>query len=271
MTHRPRLLAALAGLCTLAAPLARADTAVVLRHPTATFSQSASGPFKVARAIDGIVSDGLGWAIFPAQGSAQTAVFETARDVGLAGGTRLTFRLTHAYPADFHTLGRLRLSVTTDDRDSFADGLAINGDVTANWTVLMPDALAAANDTHLSLLADGSILASGPHPNNEVYTLSAVTHLAGITGIRLEALKDASLPGRGPGRAINGNFVLSEFEVQATPVPEPGTGTLLALGIGGLLAAGVRRAPRLQARGPRRTPGRADNRRHDDAPRRAAA
>lgn len=40
----------------------------------------------------------------------------------------------------------------------------------------------------------------------------------GITGIRLEALPDSSLPEEGSGRAENGNFVLSEFRVSAAPL-----------------------------------------------------
>jgi hypothetical protein len=41
--------------------------------------------------------------------------------------------------------------------------------------------------------------------------------LTGITGFRLEVLPDGSLPGHGPGRAVNGNFVLNEFRVTAAP------------------------------------------------------
>jgi hypothetical protein len=48
------------------------------------------------------------------------------------------------------------------------------------------------------------------------YTVIAETSLTGITGVRLEALEDASLPMGGPGmQTINGNFVLSELEVYA--------------------------------------------------------
>ena len=38
-----------------------------------------------------------------------------------------------------------------------------------------------------------------------------------ITAIRLDVLPDDSLPAKGPGRAGNGNFVLSEFVVQSKP------------------------------------------------------
>ena len=44
--------------------------------------------------------------------------------------------------------------------------------------------------------------------------------LTGITGFRLEALTDPSLPGKGPGRG-NGNFVLTEFKVMAAPEKDP--------------------------------------------------
>src|SRR5262249_58942079 len=42
--------------------------------------------------------------------------------------------------------------------------------------------------------------------------------LAGITGLRLEALTHPSLPGGGSGRAADSNFVLTELEVAAAPV-----------------------------------------------------
>ena len=36
-----------------------------------------------------------------------------------------------------------------------------------------------------------------------------------VTAIRLEVLPDKTLPAQGPGRAANGNFVLSEFNAKA--------------------------------------------------------
>jgi hypothetical protein len=43
-------------------------------------------------------------------------------------------------------------------------------------------------------LPDDSILAGGVVLGQGVYEVRAVNHLAGITGIRLEALEDPSLP-----------------------------------------------------------------------------
>jgi hypothetical protein len=49
----------------------------------------------------------------------------------------------------------------------------------------------------------------------DIHTLTFNTDLKGITGVRIEALPDDALPAKGPGRAQNGNFVLSELSVQA--------------------------------------------------------
>ena len=142
-----------------------------------------------------------------------------------------------------HTLGRLRLSVTTDNRSLFADGLASGGDVTATWTVLDPSSFVSANGATLSKLGDLSILASGFSPDTDIYTISAQTSLTGITGVRLEAIEDPSLPFGGPGRQPgNGNFVLSEFQMDIVAVPEPSIYALVALG--GFGCAAIRRARR---------------------------
>ena len=212
-------------------------TPITLQQPTATFSQSAFGDYSVGTAINGTDADNLGWAIangFAQSTGAQTAVFETSANVGFLGGSIFTFTMiqTHTGPS-YHTLGRFRLSVTTDDRSLFADGLATGGDVTANWIVLNPGSFISANGATLTKLGDFSILASGLSPEFDTYTISAQTTLTGITGIRLEALADPSLPFGGPGRQPeNGNFVLAEFQVDITPIPEPTVFSLLvAVGI----------------------------------------
>jgi tetratricopeptide (TPR) repeat protein len=68
---------------------------------------------------------------------------------------------------------------------------------------------------------DGSILASGANPARDAYTFRTRVHLQGTQVLCLEALPDPSLPANGPGRAWNGNFVLSEVvaEVAGKPVP----------------------------------------------------
>ena len=155
---------------------AEADN-VPLQQATATFSQSV--PFGPSRAINDEPSDG--WAIChchaldPTYGIivAETAVFETVTDLGFEPSTSLTFTFdSHWGPDDDgpFLIGRFRLSVTTDDRSEFADGLdgrfnpttmeQIPGDVSANWTVLNPTGASATEGVTLTELSDNSILAS---------------------------------------------------------------------------------------------------------------
>ena len=76
----------------------------------------------------------------------------------------------------------------------------------------------------LKTLEDGSLLASGPNPALTSYTLSVETPLQGITGLRLEALPDPSLPRGGPGRDGYGHFRVTGIRVEIQPASEsPGT------------------------------------------------
>ena len=215
---------------------------VALQQATATFSQSAFGNFSIAHTVGSNAPVSPGWSIYPNL-VAQTAAFETVNDLGFNNGTRLTFTLSHNDPFP-QNLGRFRLSVTTDARDTFADGLISGGDVTANWTVLDPISLSTAYGTILTELPDHSILASGVQPTNDTYTVTVFTAATGITGFRLEVLEDPSLPFNGPGRdSRNGNFMLTRFQVNAAPataspsiVSQPqgvtvGTGTNVAFSV----------------------------------------
>ncbi|WP_435016301.1 PSD1 and planctomycete cytochrome C domain-containing protein [Tundrisphaera sp. TA3] len=81
------------------------------------------------------------------------------------------------------------------------------------WTVLEPSQLEAASGTTLTVQPDRSVLAEGPKPAEETYTITARADLAGITAARLELLPDDRLPSRGPGRNDNGNLHLTEIAV----------------------------------------------------------
>jgi hypothetical protein len=87
--------------------------------------------------------------------------------------------------------------------------------VKRDWTVLDPSAFYGSVGTKFNKQDDGSLLATGSNPPFSEYSVTCKTKLKGITAFRLEALPDPNLPYNGPGRAENGNFVLSEFSVQA--------------------------------------------------------
>ncbi len=84
------------------------------------------------------------------------------------------------------------------------------------WVVLDPHALTATGGTKLSKENDLSVVATGDNGHVD-YTFIAETDLSAITAVRLELLADERLPGKGPGRANNGNLVLTEFELTAAP------------------------------------------------------
>jgi hypothetical protein len=78
------------------------------------------------------------------------------------------------------------------------------------WTALTPHSAESVAGAKLKIQKDGSVLASGKPADPETYTVSFTNEFAGIVGLRLEALPHNSLPAKGPGRAENGNFILTE-------------------------------------------------------------
>ena len=82
-----------------------------------------------------------------------------------------------------------------------------------NWQTLKPISAVSAGGATLAVQDDGAVLASGANPAKDIFTLDFKTSLKDITALRLEVLPHDSLPGKGPGRAKNGNFVLNEFEL----------------------------------------------------------
>ena len=71
-------------------------------------------------------------------------------------------------------------------------------------------------------LPDGSFLATGKAPATETITVTAVVTRPRIVALRVEALAHDSLPSKGPGRAGNGNFVLSSITAQVVAPVKPG-------------------------------------------------
>jgi hypothetical protein len=90
--------------------------------------------------------------------------------------------------------------------------------------------IATSNDgTSTGLQEDQSLLVSGENPAQDTYTVRFnITKEKPISALRLDALADERLPANGPGRAENGNFVLSNVRIESQPVIEgapQGTGT----------------------------------------------
>ena len=210
-------------------------------NATATFSKSSPGVFNVSEAINGPTTGNDGWAIYNnGLTQSQVAAFQTVNDVGFSGGTLLTFTLYQNYSNLGHLLGDFRLSITQADRSTFANGLQTGGNVgdPSIWTQLQPTSATSLNGATLTINSDNTILSSGLNPGTDTYTVTAVTSLTDITGVRLEVLNNPSLPNDGPGRMSNGNFVLTQFTMDASAFSVPEPATMLLLGIGAVGALG---------------------------------
>jgi mono/diheme cytochrome c family protein len=82
------------------------------------------------------------------------------------------------------------------------------------WQPLSDEKVSAKENAEFKRLDDGSWLVSGGTADKETYVVEASPTPGLLTAVRLEALPDDSHPGKSLGRAFNGNFVLSGFEVR---------------------------------------------------------
>ena len=78
------------------------------------------------------------------------------------------------------------------------------------WTALRPATAASAVGNELKIEKNDAVLARGKNADTNTYTLSFTNALNDLAGLRVEVLPHDSLPAKGPGRAENGNFVLTE-------------------------------------------------------------
>ncbi len=86
-----------------------------------------------------------------------------------------------------------------------------------NWQLLTVKELSATDGVALKALDDKSILADGANPERSSYELQlSAADAINITALKLEVLPHESFVNQGPGRADNGNFVLSEISLEQT-------------------------------------------------------
>jgi WD40 repeat protein/mono/diheme cytochrome c family protein len=103
------------------------------------------------------------------------------------------------------------------DLASAASEWAKKQNTSVAWHLVEPKSAVSTNNAKLDIKPDRSIVAQGGKNENDVYTITYETPLKGISAVRLEVLTDPSFPQNGPGRAKDGNFVLTEFQVFVQP------------------------------------------------------
>ena len=83
-------------------------------------------------------------------------------------------------------------------------------DANFHWQTLSPQSVATTQSAEITVQPDQAILVGGENPGQNAYVITAQLP-PGVQAFRIEALPHASLPQQGPGRAGNGNFVISEL------------------------------------------------------------
>ncbi|MCP4891406.1 MAG: DUF1549 domain-containing protein, partial [Planctomycetaceae bacterium] len=86
----------------------------------------------------------------------------------------------------------------------------------SEWMNLgVKSAVSSHKATKLKQQADGAILAVGAAGAKEIYTVKSAPPSGMMRFLRVEALTDSSMKRKGPGRASNGNFALSNLKLLA--------------------------------------------------------
>ncbi|MCB1077149.1 MAG: DUF1549 domain-containing protein, partial [Verrucomicrobiae bacterium] len=88
--------------------------------------------------------------------------------------------------------------------------------ISGNWRILEPTSAVSREGVPLTRQADGAWLAGGTAAANDEYTIEAELG-KGTGALRIEALTHDSMPKKGPGRAGNGNFALSDLSLEVVP------------------------------------------------------
>ena len=151
-------------------------------------------------AIDNDLRGGVpGWAILPETGRNHHIVLVFAEPATVPAGARLRLVLEQNHSVD-HNLGCFKVSLAQDEPS-------------AGWTPLRPSKVAANGGMTAQVRPDLSVLVGGPNNAKGRYDIDLPVR-GRVSGIRIEALPDPSLPQGGPGRAGNGNFVVTEVKGQ---------------------------------------------------------
>lgn len=122
--------------------------------------------------------------------------------------------LRAAYQADSPTLQAARQAWLEQARKQVIEAQT-------QWPVVAPQQIETQGGTKLELQPDQSLLATGPNPDRQVYTLGfQAPEPRTVTAVRLAALTHPSLTNQSLSRA-NGNFVLTEVQLEMRLPDQP--------------------------------------------------
>ena len=81
----------------------------------------------------------------------------------------------------------------------------------ALWTAAKPASAESTAGATVTIREDRSVLIGGQNPDTDSTVVRFASLPERVVGVRVEVLPDKSLPSPGPGRAGNGNFVLTDM------------------------------------------------------------
>ncbi len=108
-----------------------------------------------------------------------------------------------------------------DAQPAWEAALAKNGGMPGQveWHPIAVEDALSENGATLTKLPDDSLLVGGRNPDTDDLVVTTITSMPKITAFRIEVLPDDSLPAKGPGRAADGSWMLSEIQVLGDGVP----------------------------------------------------
>ncbi len=127
------------------------------------------------------------------------------------------------------------------------------------WSVLEVEDFKGSGEQQWEKREDGSVLVRAGAGDAAFYEVKARTTLKAITAVRLELIPDAAFNHNGPGRAADGNAVLSDLKLFTTPagqtttrgrfvrIVNPGSARFLSLAEVEIFSDGKNAAPQGQA------------------------
>ena len=96
-----------------------------------------------------------------------------------------------------------------------------NMEAEVKWTTADYQSFKTASGALLHRQRDNSLLIDNKVGDHEAYQIVSDSGLAKLAAVRLRTLTDKSLPENGPGKAGNGNFVLTNLKVVVGGVEQP--------------------------------------------------
>lgn len=152
----------------------------------------------------------------------QTADAKRAHEPFLEVPTPVQAQRIAALEAALKTLKQREAAPTDAEAKQSAEFVAkARLDAGVEWTTPKVVKADSAEGTTLATLPDSSVLASGANPATDEYSLVLDTDATDQRLLLFEALTDPSRPDQRPGRAPNGNAVVSSLSVEAVSKRDP--------------------------------------------------